>query len=154
MISMKIVTVSELTKIVPRLKRKDQTIVHCHGCFDFLHVGHLRHLEEAKEYGDVLIVTITSDRFVNKGPCRPVFNHHDRADMLAAITCVDYVAINDSPDAISALTIIKPDVYVKGADYRDMRCPEFETAKKVGAQLFVTTPSLYSTSDLLVRLRA
>jgi len=92
-------------------------IVHCHGVFDLLHPGHLRHLAEAKAQGDILVVTVTPDRFVNKGPGRPVFTQDHRAMMLAAIQYVDFVSITDSFTAVDAIKSIRPQVYVKGPDY-------------------------------------
>lgn len=151
---MKLMSIMQLRSISSKLRKEGRKIVHCHGCFDFLHVGHLRHLQEARKYGDILIVTVTADRFVGKGPCRPIFNHFDRADMLAALQCVDYVAINDWINSVAALNAIKPDYYIKGNDYTDVECYEFQAAKKLGAQVFVTSPGKYSTTQLLVKLRA
>jgi len=101
------------------LRAQGQYIVQCHGVFDLLHPGHLSHLAEAKAQGDILVVTITPDRFVNKGPGRPVFTQEHRALMLAALEVVDFVAITDNPTAVDAITAIRPDVYVKGPDYTD-----------------------------------
>ena len=85
-----------------------------HGVFDLLHMGHVRHLNEAKAHGDVLITTITADAYVNKGPGKPVFSEHLRAEMLSALSVVDFVAINRAPDAEALLEAIRPDTYVKG----------------------------------------
>ena len=82
--------------------------MQAHGTFDLLHLGHVRHLEAARKLGDVLIVTVTADRFVNKGPGRPVFNAELRAEMLATLEYVDWVAINDAADAVSAIERIRP----------------------------------------------
>ncbi|CAB4176161.1 Cytidyltransferase-like domain [uncultured Caudovirales phage] len=92
--------------------------VLCHGCFDLFHVGHLKHLQAAKALGDYLVVSITSDAFVNKGPGRPVFSAEKRAEMLAALECVDYVVIVDGPSALPAIEAIQPDIYCKGSDYK------------------------------------
>ena len=88
-----------------------------HGVFDLLHMGHVRHLEEARGHGDCLIVSITPDRFVNKGPGRPVFEELMRAEMLAAMSSVDWVVINDEPTAEAMIETVKPQAYVKGPDY-------------------------------------
>src|SRR5262245_63288502 len=93
-----------------------QVVVQAHGTFDLLHIGHVRHLQAARELGDVLVVTVTADRFVNKGPGRPAFTETLRAEMLASLQYVDLVAINPEPDAVGAIAAIKPDVYVKGQD--------------------------------------
>ena len=112
----------DLTLLVENIQEhrlNDLSIVQCHGVFDLLHPGHLAHLAEAKAQGDVLIVTITPDRFVNKGPGRPIFTQEHRAFMLAGLEVVDLVAVTDSPTAVNAITSIRPDVYVKGPDYID-----------------------------------
>src|SRR5580700_4167525 len=99
----KIRTVSEVATVCEQGRLARQVIVQAHGTFDLLHLGHVRHLEAARKLGDVLIVTVTSDRFVNKGPGRPVFNAELRAEMLATLEYVDWVAINDAADAVSAI---------------------------------------------------
>ena len=113
----KIYTLDKLKNISFSLKKKSKKIVLCHGVFDLLHIGHIKHLKKAKENGSKLFVTITSDKFVNKGPGKPVFNERLRAEALASLEDVDFVAINDSPTAINAIKIIKPDFYCKGRDY-------------------------------------
>ena len=113
----KIRTVGELAAITQRLRQAGRTVVQAHGTFDLLHLGHVRHLEAASRLGDVLIVTVTADRFVNKGPGRPVFGEVLRAEMLANLANVDWVGINESPDAVSAIEQIRPSIYVKGQDY-------------------------------------
>jgi len=102
-----ILTIDELA----RLKREGQTLVHCHGVFDLLHPGHLRHLQAAKREGDILVVTITPDQYVNRGPNRPVFSEQLRAEQVATLECVDYVAINKWPTAVETIKLLKPDVY-------------------------------------------
>ena len=115
----KIRTVPEIAAIAERLRRDGKTVVHAHGTFDLLHLGHVRHLESARKVGDALIVTVTADRFVNKGPGRPVFSAELRAEMLATLEYVDWVAINDAADAVSATECIRPTVYIKGQDYQN-----------------------------------
>jgi len=115
----KIRSVDEVAAISRRLRDDGKTVVHCHGTFDLLHLGHVRHLQAASKLGDCLIVTVTADNFVNKGPGRPVFGGEDRAEMLASLTFVDWVAINDTADAVKAISRIRPDLYVKGKDYQD-----------------------------------
>ena len=94
---LKIVTLDELEKTVANLKKHGKTVVMCHGVFDLLHPGHIMHFEAAKREGDVLIVTLTKDQYVGKGPGRPVFNQRLRAESIASLGCVDYVAINEWP---------------------------------------------------------
>src|ERR1700722_18181016 len=115
----KVRTIQEIAAITQQLRRAGKSVVQAHGTFDLLHLGHVRHLESARALGDVLVVTLTADRFVNKGPGRPVFGEELRAEMLANLQYVDWVGINDSPDAIAALESIRPDIYVKGSDYQD-----------------------------------
>ena len=117
--SNKIYTLNKISEILKTERKNLKKIILCHGVFDLLHVGHIKHLEKAKKLGDKLVVTITADEFVNKGPGKPVFNERLRAEALAALEDVDFVAINDSPTAINVIKIIKPDFYCKGRDYVD-----------------------------------
>ena len=114
----KLLTLEDLAEKAERLRQKGRRVVLCHGVFDLIHAGHIRHLQRAREQGDELFVTITSDAHVNKGPGRPVFAAELRAEMLAALSCVDCVAINHKPTAINVIESVKPAVYVKGSDYR------------------------------------
>ena len=103
----KVMTIEELDKTLEAL-RSDQKIVLCHGVFDVLHIGHIRHFEEAKSQGDILVVTVTPDRFVNKGPSRPAFSENLRAEAIAKLACVDYVAINKWPMAKETIQLLRP----------------------------------------------
>ena len=100
------------------LKAEGKRVVLCHGTFDLMHAGHIRHMQRAKEEGDILLVTVTGDAYVNKGPGRPVFNEQLRAEYIAALACVDYVAVNQAVTAIDALHMLQPNIYAKGSDYR------------------------------------
>lgn len=95
------------------------TTVLAHGTFDLLHIGHIKHLQAARALGDRLVVSVTADEFAAKGPRRPVFNHEQRALALRALKHVDQVIVTHSPDGIDAINMVKPDIYVKGAEYRD-----------------------------------
>ena len=117
----KIINFIDVKNLIKDLKRNHKRIIQCHGVFDLLHVGHIKHFEEAKSYGDVLIVSITPDRFVSKGPNRPAFNEKLRAEAIAALDVVDFVAINKWSTAIETIKLLKPDLYVKGPDYKDYR---------------------------------
>ena len=113
----KIVTIDDLPRIRQRLRGKH--IVHCHGAFDLVHIGHLTHFEEARSLGDLLVVTITADRHITKK--RSItFSEDDRARQVAALELVDYVAIIHEPTALSAIEALQPDVYVKGPEYADL----------------------------------
>jgi len=127
----KILALEHLAPIAQRLRQSGKKIVQAHGTFDLLHIGHVRHLEAARELGDVLVVTLTADAFVNKGPGRPVFPEELRAEMLASLACVDWVAINPAPDAVNAIGEIRPDLYVKGQDYLN---PEGDVTGKIIAE--------------------
>ncbi len=120
----KIASLEEVAKLLEKYRRQSQVVVHCHGVFDLLHIGHIRYLQAARQLGDVLVVTVTADQFVNKGPHRPVFEERLRAQALAALDCVDYVCINRCPTAMEPLRQLRPDVYVKGAEFRDHKTPE------------------------------
>jgi rfaE bifunctional protein nucleotidyltransferase chain/domain len=95
-------------------RARGETIVHCHGCFDLVHIGHIRHLQAARRMGDVLVVTLTADEYVAKGEGRPVFTESLRAESLAALECVDLVAVSRAPTAEKAIRLLRPHYYVKG----------------------------------------
>jgi rfaE bifunctional protein nucleotidyltransferase chain/domain len=131
---------------------------HCHGIFDILHIGHIRYLEQAKRLGDVLVVTVTPDRYVNRGPGRPVFNETLRAEAIASLHFVDYAAVNQWPTAVEAIRLIKPDFYVRGADFRNrppdtsgINAMEEDVVKEVGATLAHTDDIHFSSSGLINR---
>ena len=117
----KVKSFSNLLETLERLKKNNEKIVHCHGVFDLLHPGHIRHLKEAKKLGNKLVVSVTADRFVNKGPGRPAFSEKLRMEMLSSLNCVDYVILNEKEDAISLIEKIKPNIYVKGKEYKNHR---------------------------------
>jgi len=152
----KIVPLPELAAALSGLRGQGRRIVHCHGVFDLLHVGHLRYFEEAKAMGDVLVVTLTTDRYVNKGPHRPAFTEQLRAEVLAGLGCVDFVAINPHPTAVEAIRLLKPDVYVKGPDYAEKSkdvtgkiLDEEEAVKSVGGRLAFTSGDTFSSTHLI-----
>jgi rfaE bifunctional protein nucleotidyltransferase chain/domain len=131
----------------------DTRVVLTNGVFDLLHVGHLRYLREAKRHGDVLIVGVNADAQVNK-PGRPIVPEHERAELVAALEPVDFAVIFTADTADELLRALRPDVYVKGADYSESTLPEAATAREVGARLvFVTLTPERSTSALVERLR-
>lgn len=127
--------------------------IHCHGVFDFLHIGHIEYLQYAKSLGGVLMVSVTSDRFVNKGPDRPIFGLDQRMKAVDALECVDFVTSNNAKDACDLLSVLRPDVYCKGNDYVGMDCEEFRVARSVGAEVVFAPESQWSTSRLLERIR-
>lgn len=151
-------SIEELARILQDLRSRDKKIVHCHGVFDLLHIGHIRHFKQARKFGDVLVVTITPDRFVNKGPHRPAFPEHLRAEAIASLDCVDYVAINKWPMATETIELLKPNFYVKGSDYKESEKDhtggirlEESAIKSVGGQIVFTDDIMFSASKLINR---
>ena len=133
-------------------------IAMCHGVFDLLHPGHLRHLARAKELADVLVVSITADRFVNKGPGRPAFTETLRAEALGSLESVDFVIITPDATALPAISAIKPNFYVKGGDYVDEDTDvtgnirrERELVESFGGELVHTDEIVFSSSELINR---
>jgi rfaE bifunctional protein nucleotidyltransferase chain/domain len=152
----KIKNLEDLTTIAADLKAKGKKIVHCHGVFDLLHLGHIKHFEEAKAFGDILIVTVTPDEFVNKGPNRPAFTTVLRLEALAALEAIDFTAENNWPDAIETIKILKPDIYCKGPDYKNHEKDitgkidgEASAVKSVGGIVKYTDDISFSSSNLL-----
>ena len=152
----KIKTLIELAELISSLRSEGNKIVHCHGVFDLLHVGHIRYLEHAKKMGNTLIVTVTRDQYVNKGPNRPAFTEHLRAESLAALDCVDYVAVNQWPTAVETIRLLKPDFYVKGSDYKNSKDDitgkindEEEAVNSIGGEIRFTEDITFSSSHLI-----
>ena len=122
-------TINELKDISEKLRNEGKIVITTNGVFDILHIGHIRYLQEAKKLGDTLIVAINSDSSVKKikDPKRPLNNENDRAEALAALECIDYVAIFDEDDPIIFLKAIKPHIHVKGSDYDMSKIIEKDT---------------------------
>jgi rfaE bifunctional protein nucleotidyltransferase chain/domain len=154
----KVRTLEEVAQFAAQLRDAGRAVVQAHGTFDLLHLGHVRHLEAARRLGDVLIVTITADRYVNKGPGRPVFTAERRAEMLATLEYVDWVAINDSADAVSAISRIRPSIYVKGQDYQNPQGDitgkitlERDAVEALGGRIQFTDEVMFSSTELINR---
>jgi D-beta-D-heptose 7-phosphate kinase/D-beta-D-heptose 1-phosphate adenosyltransferase len=115
----KVKTIRQLKPILARLRRRGERVVFTNGCFDLLHIGHLRYLQRSRRCGDRLVVGINSDRSVKKikGPPRPLLPQAERAELLAALSCVDYVTIFDESDPLAVITALRPDVLIKGSDW-------------------------------------
>lgn len=157
-VDQKVQDLDDLAATLAVLHDEGKRIVHCHGVFDLLHIGHILYLQKAKSFGDVLVVTITPDHFVNKGPHRPAFTAELRAQSLAALGCVDYVAVNRWPNAVQTIHKLRPTFYVKGSDYKDAaKDPtggiilEEEAVQAVGGQIVFTDEMTFSSSTLLNR---
>jgi len=154
----KVKTLAQLGEIAATARVAGQAVVLAHGVFDLVHMGHVRHLEAAHREGDVLIVTVTADAFVNKGPGRPIFPQLMRAEMLGALEYVDWVGVNHGPSAETVLETIKPDVYVKGSDYENPEdditgriALEKDAVERHGGRLVFTKDITFSSSALINR---
>ena len=115
----KIISLNKAEKICAKLKKNKQKVILSHGAFDLVHLGHLKHFESARRLGDILIVSITADKFIYKGPGRPKFNQDQRMEFLAKLVMVDYVVLSNEITAVSVIKKIKPSIYCKGPDYKN-----------------------------------
>ena len=142
-----------------QIKKLKKKIVLCHGVFDLFHVGHLNHINEAKKLGDILIVSVTTDKFVNKGPGRPYFNTMQRMTLLSAIRDIDFVISSDSPSSIGVIKKIRPNIYFKGPDYLKHEDDftgfikkEISTVKKYKGKIIYGSGQTFSSSTILNKI--
>ena len=151
-----VVSREELVGIVERERREGRTMAFANGCFDLLHVGHVRYLQGAAQEADRLIVAVNDDAVAGtKGPGRPILPAADRAELVAALGGVDYVIIFPEPTVTPLLQLLRPDVHCKGTDYTADTVPERDTVRAYGGRVaIVGDPKDHSTRDLLARLRA
>ncbi|MBU4263800.1 MAG: adenylyltransferase/cytidyltransferase family protein [Proteobacteria bacterium] len=153
----KILSIDELAEQVRQFKAEGKKIVLCHGVFDLLHIGHIRYFRQARKYGDVLVVTVTPDRYVDKGPDRPAFSEHLRTEAIASLGVVDLVAVNGWPTAEETLRLLRPAYYVKGAEFKDLADmtgkigQEAAVVKEIGAELVFAEDIVFSSSNLINR---
>ncbi len=155
MLSSKLKTLPELKEIAAQARRAGRTIVFGNGCFDLLHVGHIRYLQGARELGDILILALNGDRSVRnlKGPGRPVMPELERAEILAALECVDYIVVFNDATVDGLLNELRPDVHAKGTDYRVETVPERETVLSYGGKIAIVGDSKeHSTREYLKRI--
>ena len=148
----KIKGIGELRKIVSQLRAQTRKSVFANGCFDLIHVGHIRYLQKAKELGDVLIVGVNQDSSVSmlKGEGRPLQPEAERAEIIASLDCVDYVLLFDAPTVDGILKELRPDVHAKGTDYTEESVPERETVRAYGGRVAIAgDPKDHSTRDLI-----
>jgi rfaE bifunctional protein nucleotidyltransferase chain/domain len=151
----KILTADKLRQLAGELKSEGKQVVFTNGCFDLLHVGHIRYLQEARAMGDVLIVALNSDSSVRglKGESRPINSENERAEIVAALECVDYVTIFQEATPITLLQDLQPPYYVKGGDYTEADLPEAETVIGYGGYVVVLPfEEGHSTSSLIERI--
>lgn len=151
----KVLSRDELLARVADARRDGQTIAFANGCFDLLHVGHVRYLDAAAQEADVLIVAINDDESVRalKGKGRPILQAADRAELVAALRCVDFVVIFPESTVGPLLEAIRPDVHCKGTDYTLDSVPERDVVRGYGGRIaIVGDPKDHSTRDLLTRI--
>ncbi len=145
-------TVEELKAVVQRARVQGRRVVLANGCFDLLHVGHIRYLQAAKSLGDILAVAVNSDSSVAaiKGRGRPVQPETERAEILGSLECVDYVTLFDAPTVDALLRDLQPDIHAKGTDYAAESVPERETVLSYGGRIAIAgDPKDHSTRDLI-----
>ena len=133
----KILKLEDLMITLKNLRKSGKRIVFTNGCFDILHVGHVRYLTEARAKGDVLVLGLNSDASVKslKSDSRPVVNQNQRAEVLAGLACVDYITIFDEPDPLALIQAIKPDILVKGADWEETKIIGTDVVKWYGGEV-------------------
>jgi D-glycero-beta-D-manno-heptose 1-phosphate adenylyltransferase len=144
----------DLPALVQQWRNQGNKVVLTNGCFDLLHVGHVRYLRAAKELGGKLLVAVNSDASVRclKGDGRPRVPDHERAEVLAALTDVDAVIVFDSPDVRDLIRLIRPDIHAKGTDYTAESVPERDVVMEYGGQVaIVGDPKDHSTTEMLKR---
>jgi rfaE bifunctional protein kinase chain/domain/rfaE bifunctional protein nucleotidyltransferase chain/domain len=150
----KILPLEKLLALRQDARAAGKTVVHCHGCFDIVHPGHILHLEYARSLGDLLVVSVSADSQVDKGIARPLIPDHLRAASLAALECVDCVYVNPHPTATELLDRLRPDVYVKGKEYEHNFDPRFLAERQVieqagGRVVFSSGDVVYSSTALI-----
>lgn len=148
----KLYSLDQLSDIIKSLKRAGKTIVLTNGCFDLIHVGHIRYLREAKELGDILVLALNSDSSVHrlKGKDRPFINENERAVILSAFSFVDYLTIFAEDNVEKVLLSLRPDIHAKGSDYTVETVPERETVISYGGKIAITGGAkVRSTSEIM-----
>lgn len=148
----KLYNLSQLTKIIQEHKKRGQKVVLANGCFDLIHVGHIRYLKESKKKGDILVLALNSDSSIHKlkGEGRPILIQKERAEIASSFYFVDYVTFFDEPNVEKVLLALKPDIHAKGSDYTEETVPEKETVKGYGGTIAITGgPKIKSTSQLI-----
>ncbi len=152
----KLIKREEIRNIVKDLQQQGKTVVTTNGCFDILHVGHVRYLQKTKEFADYSIVLLNSDKSVKsiKGPTRPINNEQDRAEILCALSCVDFVVLFDEDSPRNLIDEIKADVHTKGADYTIETLPEADVILKNGGRVeFIEFVEGKSTTNTIKKMK-
>jgi rfaE bifunctional protein nucleotidyltransferase chain/domain len=154
--SRKILKCEQLRDVLAQRKKRGERVVFANGCFDTLHVGHIRYLEGARKEGDLLVVGVNADSSVKelKGPGRPILDEDARAKLVAALRPVDFVVLFEEPNVEALLETLRPDVHAKGTDYTSENVPERATANRLGIRVaIVGDPKDHSTRELLETIR-
>ena len=153
----KVIERQNVAEFLSNLRKDGKTIVTTNGCFDILHVGHVRYLQKTKTFADYCVVMLNSDKSVRsiKGPTRPVNNENDRAEILCALECVDFVVLFDEDSPQNLIAEIKPDVHTKGADYTVETLPEAKTILENGGRIeFISFVEGKSTTSIIEKMKA
>jgi len=153
----KLYSLAQLTKIIEGQKKKGKQVVLANGCFDLIHIGHIRYLKESKKKGDVLVVALNSDSSVRKlkGKGRPILNENERAEIISSFSFVDYITFFNEEKVDKVLLSLKPHVHAKGSDYTEETVPEKETVQDYGGKIAITGgPKVKSTSKLIEEIAA
>jgi len=148
----KLYSLTQLKKIILDHKKKGQRIVLANGCFDLIHVGHIRYLKESKKKGDILVVALNSDASIRKlkGKGRPILSEKARIEIIKSFTFVDYITTFEEQNVEKVLLNLKPDIHAKGSDYTEETVPERETVKGYGGTIAITGgPKIKFTSQII-----
>jgi len=151
----KIKTLPNLLKTITALKKRKKKIAFTNGCFDILHLGHVRYLQAARKKADILVLALNSDQSVRmiKGPMRPINNEHDRAGILAALECVDFITVFNAPTPLKVIEKLKPDVLIKGSDWKNKDIIGARTVTENGGKIHRENfLKGYSTSKLIKKI--
>ena len=152
----KVMELEDLKKVIFKYRKNNQTIVFTNGCFDILHIGHVRYLYKASSFGDKLVVGINSNKSVKtiKDSTRPIIDEKERADIIAALEMTDHVIIFEEPTCSALLRSLKPDIYVKGGDYTPDSLPEWPVVQEYGGQVeFVDLIEGKSTTEIIHKIK-
>lgn len=153
----KLYSLPRLRKIIEEEKRREKRIVLANGCFDLIHVGHIRYLKESKQRGDILVLALNSDTSIRKlkGEGRPVLDEKERVEILSSFSFIDYITVFEEENVSKVLLELKPDIHAKGTDYTKETVPERETVKEYGGEIAITGgPKVRSTSQLIKHIAA
>ena len=145
-------SLDQLKSIIAKERKAGKRIVLANGCFDLIHVGHIRYLRESKERGDILVVALNSDSSVRKlkGPGRPILGEEERVAIISSFDFVDYITVFEEPDVAEILLALKPDIHAKGSDYTEETVPERKTVLSYGGTTAITGgPKVKSTSEII-----